>query len=79
MLVFDYLMLNRDRHGANIEVVRHSRARTLRLAPLFDHGLSLMFRCRTDAEMRAFDVMADLPVQCYVGTSSARRNLDLIP
>ena len=79
MLVVDYLILNRDRHGANIEVLRNPRARTLRLAPLFDHGLSLLFRCRSDDEVAAFDVMADLPVQSFVGTSSAERNLDLIP
>lgn len=79
MLVVDYLILNRDRHGANIEVLRNPRARTLRLAPLFDHGLSLLFRCRTDDEVTSFDVMADLPVQSFVGFSSATRNLELIP
>ena len=79
MLVVDYLILNRDRHGANIEVLRNPRARTLRLAPLFDHGLSLLFRARTPEEIAAFDVMADLPVQSFVGTTSARENLALIP
>lgn len=79
MLVVDYLILNRDRHGANIEVLRNARARTLRLAPLFDHGLSLLFRCRTDEDVKSFDVMADLPVQSFVGTSSAARNIELIP
>ena len=79
MLVVDYLILNRDRHGANIEVLRNARARTLRLAPFFDHGLSLLFRCRTVEEVVSFDVMADLPVQSFVGTSSAARNVKLIP
>ena len=78
-LVVDYLILNRDRHGANLEVVRNPKARTLRLAPLFDHGLSLMFRARTDAQVAAFDVMADLPVQSFFATHSARDNLDLVP
>ncbi len=45
MLVVDFVILNRDRHGANIEVLRNSRDKTLRLAPLFDHGLSLLFNC----------------------------------
>ena len=40
MLVVDYLILNRDRHGANIEVLRDTKRKTLRLAPIFDHGLS---------------------------------------
>lgn len=79
MLVVDYLILNRDRHGANIEVLRNPRARTLRLAPLFDHGLSLLCRCQTPDQISAFDVMADLPVQSFVGSSSAKSNLSLIP
>lgn len=79
MLVVDFLILNRDRHGANIEVLRNKRKRTLRLAPLFDHGLSLLFRCRNDEQIASFDVMDDLPIQSYVGSRSARANLELIP
>lgn len=79
MLVVDYLILNRDRHGANIEVLRNPRARTLRLAPLFDHGLSLLWHCRTPEAIEAFDVMADIRVQSFVGTHSAADNLSIIP
>ena len=79
MLAVDYLILNRDRHGANVEVLRNPRARTLRLAPLFDHGLSLLWQCRTPDEVRAFDVMTDARVQSFVGTHSAEDNLGLIP
>lgn len=79
MLLVDYLILNRDRHGANLEVLRNPRGRTLRLAPLFDHGLSLLFRCRSEEDFVDFDVMADLPVQSFVGSASAERNLVLIP
>ena len=78
-IAVDYLILNRDRHGANLEVLRNSRARTLRLAPLFDHGLSLLFRAHDDAQVAAFDVMADLPVQSFFGTRSTWDNLRLIP
>jgi hypothetical protein len=79
MLVVDFLILNRDRHGANIEVLRNSKAKTLRLAPLFDHGLSLVCSCTDEAAVRAFDVMADRPVQSFVGSRSAYDNLKLIP
>lgn len=79
MLVVDYLILNRDRHGANIEVLRNSKKKTLRLAPLFDHGLSLLCRCETPEQIAAFDVMADTRVQSYVASQSARDNLNLIP
>lgn len=79
ILVTDYLILNRDRHGANLEVLRNSRKRTLRLAPLFDHGLSLLFNCATEEAARAFDVLADLPTNTYIGSRSTRDNLTLIP
>lgn len=79
MLVVDFLILNRDRHGANVEVLRNRPQQTLRLAPLFDHGLSLMFSCYNEDQWVAYDVMADKPVQCCVGSHSARDNLSLIP
>ena len=79
MLVVDFLILNRDRHGANIEILRNKKKKSLRLAPLFDHGLSLLCRCETEEAIEKFNVMADLPVQCYVGSRSAQENLKLIP
>lgn len=79
MLVVDYLILNRDRHGANIEALRNRRKRTIRLAPLFDHGLSLVFRAETEEQLAAEDVMQDKRVQCYVGSQSTWENLRLIP
>ena len=79
MLVVDYLILNRDRHGANMEVLRNQRNKTIRLAPLFDHGLSLLSRCESTEAMLREDVMADKPVQCFVGSRSSWENLRLIP
>ena len=79
MLTVDYLILNRDRHGANIEVLRNSRKKTIRLAPLFDHGLSLLCSCPNDAAVEAFDVMADKPCNNYIGSRSTWDNLNIIP
>ena len=79
MLVVDFLILNRDRHGANMEVLRNSRQKTIRMAPLFDHGLSLLSRCESTEAMLLEDVLADKPVQCFVGSHSSRENLKLIP
>ena len=79
MLVVDYLILNRDRHGANIEVLRNNRKKTFRLAPLFDHGLSLLCRCMDDNQAEAFDVMEDNPCNNYIGSKSTWENLKLIP
>lgn len=79
MLIVDYLILNRDRHGANIEVLRNSRKKTIRLAPLFDHGLSLLCSCPDDATAAKFDVMADKPCNNYIGSKSTWDNLRIIP
>lgn len=79
MLVVDFLILNRDRHGANIEVLRDSKNKKIRLAPLFDHGLSLLFQCTDGVMVSQIDVMEDKRVQCFVGTNSTLENLNLIP
>lgn len=80
MLVVDFLILNRDRHGANIEVLRDSKNKNIRLAPLFDHGLSLMFSVKNNEKSaESFDVMADRRVQCFVGSNSVLENLKVIP
>ena len=79
MLVVDYLILNRDRHGANIEVLRNKKKKTIRLAPLFDHGISLLCSCQSEEEVLRFDVLEDRPIQSYIGSRSAEENLNLIP
>ena len=79
MLVADYLILNRDRHGANMELLIDRKRRQIRPAPLFDHGLSFACRCHTDAELAGFDVLEDRKVQSFAGTQSARENLNLVP
>ncbi len=78
MLVVDYLILNRDRHGANIEVLRNARAHTIRIAPLFDHGLSLLYSCHSDEEAKDFDVHEDKRCQNFIGSQSCFENLKLI-
>lgn len=78
MLVIDFLILNRDRHGANIEVLRNARAHTIRIAPLFDHGVSLLYSCNTDSMAAEFDIFSDKPCKNFIGTFSCRENLELI-
>ena len=78
MLAIDYLILNRDRHGANIEVLRNSRAHSLRIAPYFDHGLSFLFNCVSEDEIRSFDVMKDRQCNNFIGSRSCYDNLTLI-
>jgi len=78
MLIVDFLILNRDRHGANIEVLLSRGTDQVRLAPLFDHGLSLLYSCDDEDTLRNFDITADRPVQCFVGSRSAAENLTLV-
>lgn len=79
MLVVDFLILNRDRHGANVEVLLDAYRHTIRLSPLFDHGLSLLFSCKDEKSLEQYNILEDKPVQCFVGSRSAMQNLNLIP
>ena len=78
MIAVDYIIGNRNRHGANIELLRNSRKHTLRIAPLFDHGISLLSFCRNEKEIDAFDVMEDRPSNNFVGGRSCYDNLKLL-
>lgn len=78
MLAVDFLIMNRDRHGANIEVLRDSRRKTLRIAPLFDHGLSFLCSCINEKEIEDFDISLDRPCQNYIGSRSTLQNLSMI-
>lgn len=78
IFLLDYLICNRDRHGANIEVLE--KKGVYRLAPVFDNGLSLLFFCYDDGEaMEKFDFLKDGPVNNYVGSISLGENLRKIP
>ena len=78
MLVIDFLIQNRDRHGANIEVLKSRMDKKMRMAPLFDHGLSFAFDCHNDNELSQFNVFEDRPIQSFVGGRSSYENLRLI-
>ena len=73
IFILDYLICNRDRHGANIEVLE--KKGMYRMAPVFDNGLSLMFSCYHDGmAMECFDRRKDGPVNNFVGTMSLSEN-----
>ncbi len=79
MLLIDFLILNRDRHGANMEFLRNRPKKTIRLAPLFDHGLSFYFSVHGEVDLRSVNPMEDKRIQCFVGSNSAMENLRIIP
>lgn len=80
MFLVDYLVGNRDRHGSNLEILRSTIDGDVRMAPLFDQGVSLLFSTYGDEKMiQNTDVMADFPVNNYIGAKSLEYNLALIP
>ena len=80
MFCVDYLIANRDRHGGNLEVLRNREEDSVRMAPLFDQGVSLLFSVYSDENnLDKVDVMRDFPVNNYIGERSLEHNLSLIP
>lgn len=76
MVLLDWLIYNRDRHGANVEVLVSGNG--FRMAPLFDHGCSLIFSCFTKEQMDSFDKLAHNPVNNYVGSNDLLQNLSIV-
>lgn len=80
MFCIDYLIANRDRHGSNLEVLRNEEDESIRISPLFDQGVSLLFSTYGDEKLiENTDVMRDFPVNNYIGSRSLEYNLSLIP
>ena len=80
MFFIDYLIANRDRQGSNLEILRNEVDESIRMAPLFDQGISLLFSTYgNETEIEYVDVMRDFPVNNYIGARSLEYNLTLIP
>lgn len=79
MLIFDYLIMNRDRHGANIEILYDKKSKNIRLAPFFDQGLSLLSPAYLDSDIISFDITKETKVNSFIASSSLVNNLDLVP
>ena len=78
MIVADFLTLQRDRHGGNIELL--VKDGKYRLSPLFDNGLGLLapYPSCFNNDIRDFDVLGDYPVNNYIGSRSLYQKLDYI-
>ena len=74
MMLVDFLIANRDRHGANIEILK-DRAGRLRLAPLFDNGLSLCYSTFNARDMGTIDPTQDIVANNFLGARSVEQNL----
>ncbi|MBQ0035711.1 MAG: hypothetical protein KBT35_02205 [Firmicutes bacterium] len=77
MIIIDFIICNRDRHGANIELLKDSKGK-LRMAPLFDHGLSLFFNEQDLSNIKITNYLEDKKVQSFIGGSSLFENLNLL-
>ena len=74
MMLVDYLIANRDRHGGNLEVLK-GRDGSIRLAPLFDNGLSLCFSTYNVRQLREVNPLQDVACNNFLGTRSLDENL----
>lgn len=77
VLMFDFIIINRDRHGANIEIYKDSSGK-YKPAPLFDNGLSFMCMSLNDDDIRNFDVARDYRVNNFMGHKSLKDNLEFV-
>lgn len=75
MFIFDYLIINRDRHGANMEVMKNGDKE---LSPYFDNGLSFLCFCENDDDAASFNIMEDRLVNNFIGEKRLALNLDAI-
>jgi len=79
MMLVDYLIINQDRHGANVEVLFTKQGHK-RLAPVFDCGNSLVFSCYDIEEaIRKFNPMVDAIGTNFIGSKRLADNLKDIP
>lgn len=78
MLLADFLVLQRDRHGGNIELL--FKKGKYYLSPLFDNGLGLLapYPSSFKTDISSFDVLFDYPVYNYIGSRSLFQNLSYI-
>lgn len=78
LFIFDFIIANRDRHGANIEVMQLVDG-SFKLSPLFDNGVSFFAPIGIDEKsIRQYNVMSDMMTNNYIGSKSLFENLNLV-
>ena len=75
MFIFDFLIINRDRHGANLEVLKNA---SKKLSPLYDNGVSFVCANTDAATVCSFDVVEDRPANNFIGERSLEKNINFI-
>lgn len=65
MILIDYIINNRDRHGVNIELLLSANGE--RLSPIYDCGSSLLAPLQYNKErIDSYDILSDGPVNNYL-------------
>jgi hypothetical protein len=83
VFMWDYLIISRDRHSSNIEFLYNTSDRSIRVAPLFDNGLSLLAPYTSDMPsskglIQKFKVFEDCPANNFLGSRSLSENLKMV-
>lgn len=77
MLIFDYLIMNVDRHGRNIEIILKDNM--FRVAPIFDNGRCLTYACGNRLEnILAYDYTVSGQGNNFLGGINLESNLRYI-
>lgn len=75
MFLLDFIIINWDRHGANIEFYEDGTP-----VPLFDNGLSLLAPYLDNvSNINKMDVRADFRTNNYIGSKNLYENLKSVP
>lgn len=80
MLVLDFIVMNVDRHEKNIEVLTCTSTGAVRLAPIFDNGLSLLATYAPCAEkhLDKLDILEDQRINSFLGRVTFEQSLKVI-
>lgn len=70
----DFLIANVDRHGGNTEIISYPDG-SFSIAPLFDHGMSLLNWAPNEEAVQHFDVMSTRDTNNFIGSSDLYENL----
>ena len=60
-------------------MIKQKGSMDVRLAPIGDHGCSMLFQCREDRVAKKLDVLRDTTIQSFLGGRSLLENLQLVP
>lgn len=77
LMLVDFIIYNRDRHGKNIEF--NLKDGKITPAPIFDSGFSFVSPYGMSLDMiKAFKAGSNMPVNNFIGSRSLTENLSLI-